>query len=93
LLPAKSAKGLIALSKTKPGELYYGPRGVGASSHMSGEIFVKMTGIKSMHVPYKGEARGQFDLVGGTIAKIPGLTVWNPHNHAARLDLNWHVSR
>lgn len=64
-LPVKTVKDLIALAKAHPGELNYGSGGVGASPHMSGELFAKMAGIKIVHVPYKGEAPALTDLIGG----------------------------
>ena len=64
-LPVKNVKDLIALAKAHPGELNYGSGGVGASPHMSGELFAKMAGIRIVHVPYKGEAPALTDLIGG----------------------------
>ena len=66
--PAKGAKDLIALSKKNPGVITYGSQGVGSSGHFSGELFQFMTGVKWVHVPYKGGALALIDLVGGQIS-------------------------
>ncbi len=74
-LPATDVKDLIALSKTKPGGVTYGSQGIGASGHLSGELFQHMTGVKWVHVPYKGGAPALIDLLAGNItisfANIP----------------------
>jgi tripartite-type tricarboxylate transporter receptor subunit TctC len=61
-------KELIALSKQKPGSITYGSQGVGASGHLSGELFQLMTGVKWVHVPYKGGAPAMTDLLAGQIS-------------------------
>ena len=66
-VPVKTVKELIALARRKPGELTYGSGGVGAFSHISGELFALMTQIKMTHVPYKGSGPALADLVGGHI--------------------------
>ena len=74
-LPATNVKELIALSKAKPGGVTYGSQGIGASGHLSGEFFQHMTGVKWVHVPYKGGAQALIDLLAGNItisfANIP----------------------
>ena len=55
-LPAHSVEGLIALAKSKPGELNYGSFGNGSYSHVAMEDFKRRTGIEMMHIPYKGAA-------------------------------------
>jgi tripartite-type tricarboxylate transporter receptor subunit TctC len=65
--PAKSIQELIALAKSKPGELNYGSTGVGSGSHLSTELFMVRTGIKMTHVPYRGAAPLVQDIVGGRI--------------------------
>lgn len=66
--PAKTVKELIALSKSQPGAITYGSQGVGASGHLSGELFQLMTGVKWTHVPYKGGAPAMSDLMAGNIS-------------------------
>jgi tripartite-type tricarboxylate transporter receptor subunit TctC len=53
-LPAKNMQELIALAKSKPGELNYGSTGIGSGSHLSTELFMARTGTKMTHVPYRG---------------------------------------
>jgi tripartite-type tricarboxylate transporter receptor subunit TctC len=58
-------KGLIALAKAKPGQVFFGSSGVGTSPHLSGELFNMMAGIKMVHVPYSGSAQAVTDLIAG----------------------------
>lgn len=67
LVPAKSVKEFIALARSRPGALNYGSSGIGATQHMSAELFAMMTGAKIVHVPYKGGAPAMADLLGGQI--------------------------
>lgn len=53
-LPVKSVKELIALARARPGQLNYGSSGNGSGPHLAGELFKNKTGVKLVHVPYKG---------------------------------------
>ena len=75
-LAAKNVAELIALSKAKPGALTYGSAGVGVGSHLAGEWFNQLTGASITHIPYKGQAPANTDLLGGQIA----LMFSNPLN-------------
>jgi tripartite-type tricarboxylate transporter receptor subunit TctC len=66
-LPVKSTADLIRLAKEKPEGLTFGSSGVGAASHLSGLLFASATGIKMLHVPYKGTGPAVTDLLGGRI--------------------------
>jgi len=66
-LPVRTIPELIALAKSKPGELNYGSTGVGSGSHLSTELFMVRTGIKMTHVPYRGAAPLVQDIVGNRI--------------------------
>src|SRR3954471_15208666 len=55
-LPAKTTKEFIALAKAQPGLLTYGSSGIGATQHLSAELFAMMTGTELRHIPYKGGA-------------------------------------
>lgn len=66
-VPATSVKELIALARSKPGVLNYGISGIATSTHMAGELFMHMTGIQMVSVPYKGGAPGMTALLGGQI--------------------------
>lgn len=77
-LPAKNLKELIALSKKRPGEIFYSTSGRGTVGHLSGELLNSMAGTKLVHVPYKGAGPAVIDLVAGQIqmqfASMPLLT-------------------
>ena len=64
-VPAKSIRELIALSKAKPGELTFASAGSGSTSHLSGELFMTMTGVKWVHVPYKGGGQSVTGVLSG----------------------------
>ena len=64
-VPAKSVQELIRLAKARPGELKFASGGNGTPPHMAGEIFASMTGIKLLHVPYKGGGPAIAGLIGG----------------------------
>jgi tripartite-type tricarboxylate transporter receptor subunit TctC len=64
-LPVKNVKDLIALAKSKPGEINYGSTGTGGHNHLATELFARMAGIRMVHVPYKGVAPALTDLMGG----------------------------
>jgi tripartite-type tricarboxylate transporter receptor subunit TctC len=66
-LPANNVKELIALAKSKPGELNFASSGIGAAAHLTMEAFKSRTGINMQHIPYKGTAGALQDLVGGQI--------------------------
>ena len=85
-LPAKNLKELIALAKTKPGQLNFGTAGVASSNHMAGELFMSMAGIKLNHVPYKGNAPALTDLIGGHVEMIiSGVPALIPHIKSGRI--------
>ncbi len=66
-LPVDSVADLIRLAKQKPEGLTFGSSGVGAASHLSGLLFAGETGIKLLHVPYKGTGPAVTDLLGARI--------------------------
>ncbi|HEX9673054.1 MAG TPA: tripartite tricarboxylate transporter substrate-binding protein [Burkholderiales bacterium] len=67
-VPARTVKELVALGKSRPGDLSYGSFGVGNLTHLAGELLDLETGIKATHVPYKGETPAVVDLVAGQVA-------------------------
>jgi tripartite-type tricarboxylate transporter receptor subunit TctC len=69
-VPAHSLKELIALAKSKPGELTFGSPGHGTPQHLAGEMFNTMAGVKMLHVPYKGAVPALSDLLGGQVSLI-----------------------
>jgi tripartite-type tricarboxylate transporter receptor subunit TctC len=74
-LPARSAKELIALAKTRPGELVYASSGLGTSSQLTVELFLLMSGTRMLHVPYKGPAPGVIDLMAGRVSLMAASTI------------------
>lgn len=73
-VPAKSVQELIALAKTKPGQLTYGSTGNGSATHLSGVLFQILAGTQLVHVPYKGGGPASTALIGGEIAFIFNAT-------------------
>lgn len=67
-LPARSVKELIAISKRNPGQINYGSSGTGTTVHLSGALFEYMTGVKWVHIPYKGGGPGLVALLSGEIS-------------------------
>ena len=85
-LPVRSVKQLIALAKSKPGELSYGTSGIGFPQHLAGEVFNLRSGIKMVHIPYKGTAAGLVDTVAGNIGvMISNLPIALPQIKAGRV--------
>ena len=69
-VPARNVQELVALARSKPGELTFGSPGIGTSVHVSGELFNSLAGVKTVHVPYKGRQFAIPDLLGGTITMM-----------------------
>jgi tripartite-type tricarboxylate transporter receptor subunit TctC len=76
-LPAHSVQELVALAKSKPGQLAYASGGSGSFPHLAMAMFQSMTGIDVIHVPYKGSAPALTDLMGGQIAMMFDNTALN----------------
>jgi tripartite-type tricarboxylate transporter receptor subunit TctC len=66
-LPVKNVKELVDLAKAKPGQLSFASSGVGAAAHLTTELLMLTTGIRMVHVPYKGTAPALLDLTGGQV--------------------------
>jgi tripartite-type tricarboxylate transporter receptor subunit TctC len=65
--PYKSVAELIAFAKENPGKLNYGSAGTGTGTHLTAELFQAATGIKMVHVPYKGSAPAIYDMLAGEV--------------------------
>jgi tripartite-type tricarboxylate transporter receptor subunit TctC len=65
--PAKTVPEFIAQAKANPGKVNMASPGIGASPHVSGELFKMMAGIAMVHVPYRGVAPALTDLLGGQV--------------------------
>jgi tripartite-type tricarboxylate transporter receptor subunit TctC len=76
-LPVKTVQEFVAYAKSKPGELTFVSTGNGTPGHLNGELFMRLTGIKAVHVPYRVVSQGVTDLVTSRvsfwIAPIPTL--------------------
>lgn len=85
-VPAKSVSDLIALAKTRPGQLNFASSGTGTAPHLSGELFKTMGGVNIVHVPYKGSPQAVSDVISGEVALMfsPASTVL-PHVKSGRL--------
>ena len=66
-VPAKSVSELIALAKAKPDSMSFASPGTGSAPHLVGELFKIVTGIPSVHVPYKGSGTAAPDLAAGNV--------------------------
>lgn len=86
-VPAKTARDLIALAKSRPSPLTYGSTGVGSGFHLAGELFAAMAGIQLLHVPYRGGGSAAItDLVAGRVDLMwDSLAVVLPHMRAGKL--------
>jgi len=66
-LPVKSVSDLIALARSKPGELSFASYGTGSINHLGAELFNSMANIQANHIPYRGSAPALTDLIGGRV--------------------------
>jgi tripartite-type tricarboxylate transporter receptor subunit TctC len=67
-LPVKTVKELIALAKSRPGQINYASASTGGMPHLAGELFNLMAGVKLTHIPYKGAAPATIDLLAGQVS-------------------------
>jgi tripartite-type tricarboxylate transporter receptor subunit TctC len=85
-LPVKTARNLIALSKTKSGVFNYGTTGTGTSNHMAAELFKSMAGLDMIRINYKATAAALNDLIGGQLhLSFHTVTSGAPHIKSRRL--------
>ena len=85
-LPVKMPKELVALAKSKPGQITYASSGSGSPHHLGVELLSSMAGIKMVHVPYKGAAPAVTDLLGGQVSLgIVALSASLPHVKTGKL--------
>ena len=82
----KSVKELVALLKTKPGQLNYASSGNGSTQHLAGEMFKQLTGTSIVHVPYKGSGDAIKDLLAGVVSmNFDTMPPVMPHIQAGKL--------
>lgn len=65
---AKTARDLVAMAKDKPGQLTFASTGVGTPGHLNGELFSRLAGIKTVHVPYRVVGQAVTDIIAGRIS-------------------------
>jgi tripartite-type tricarboxylate transporter receptor subunit TctC len=85
-LPAKNVKDLVAIAKSRPGELSYASGGIGGSAHLATELFRAAAKVNLVHVPYKGTGPALNDLIAGHVpvcfCTLPSTL---PHARSGRL--------
>ncbi len=85
-LPVKSVKELIAFVKARPGQLNFGSSGIATGTHLSMELLMYMTGLKMVHVPYKGGSLNVNALIAGeTQVNFSTMSTALPHVKTGRL--------
>ena len=85
-VPAHSVKELIALAKSKPGQLVYSSSGNGTPPHLAGEMFKSMAKVDILHVPYKFATPALVDVVSGQVQMMwPIMSIALPQVQAGKL--------
>jgi len=85
-VPANSVKELIALAKSKPGQLHFAHAGVGSFVHTSSVLFAMMAGIDVVQVPFRGGAPAMIDVIGGhSHLLLNSLVASMPHIRSGKL--------
>lgn len=85
-LPVRTVTDLIALARSRPGQLNYASGGVGSTPHLSGALFAIMAGIDLTHIPYKGSAPAITDLIAGQVQlAFAGIPTVLPNINQGRL--------
>ncbi len=85
-LPVKDVKSFIDYARKQAGNIAYGSAGAGSLTHLVGELFKLQTGLTMTHVPYRGVAPANVDLMGGqTQAAFPSLAGALPHIRSGRM--------
>ncbi len=85
-VPAKSVQELVALAKAREGKMIYASTGIGGGLHLTMELLMMQTGIKMLHVPYKGSAAAVPDLIGGRFDTMFGSApALLPHVRSGRI--------
>lgn len=85
-LPARSVKELVALAKSKPGQISYASAGVGSAQHLGMEMLKAMAAIDILHVPYKGTGPALVDLFSGQVSlQFTSMPAVLPHVKTGKL--------
>ncbi|WP_421988846.1 Bug family tripartite tricarboxylate transporter substrate binding protein [Roseococcus sp.] len=85
-VPARNMAELIALARSRPGELTYASAGTGAGSHLAGELLCMQAGVRMTHVPYRGTSQAVQDVAAGRVTmSIDTYAVMIPNLQAGNL--------
>ena len=85
-MPVSNLRQLVALAKARPGQMSYASAGNGNMNHLAAELFNMLTGVKTLHVPYKGGGQALTDLMGGQVHMHFAVVVSAlPHIKSGRL--------
>jgi tripartite-type tricarboxylate transporter receptor subunit TctC len=85
-LPAKTIPQLVAYAKANPGKINMASGGNGTQLHLAGELFRMMTGVETVHVPYRGDGPALTDLIAGMVhVMFAGLPASIEHIRAGKL--------
>jgi tripartite-type tricarboxylate transporter receptor subunit TctC len=85
-VPVKSVTELIQYAKAHPGKMNFASAGIGASSHLAGELFKQSAGVFMVHIPYRGTGPATADLLAGQVQMaIDSIVVYKPHIEAGTL--------
>jgi tripartite-type tricarboxylate transporter receptor subunit TctC len=85
-LPVKSVKDLVAFAKVRPAQINFASAGMGTSPHLSMELLLTMTGLRMIHVPYKGSGQGVVDVLAGHVSLMtPSILTGLPYVKDGRL--------
>jgi tripartite-type tricarboxylate transporter receptor subunit TctC len=85
-VPAKDIKELIALAKSKPGQMNYASSGPGTPYHMAGELFKAMSGTDIVHVPHKASGEARNSVIGGHVQMMfDAITTMAPNVKAGQV--------
>ena len=71
-VPAQNPAQLVALARAQPGRLTYSSSGTGNLQHLNGELFNRLAGVETVHVPYRGTAPALADVAGGQVTMTFG---------------------
>ena len=85
-VPANDVKTFVEYVRKQPGKIAYGSAGTGSLTHLVGELFKQQTGLFMIHIPYRGVAPANVDLISGqTQALFPSLAGALPHIRSGRM--------
>ena len=85
-VPARTVKDVVALAKSRPGQMSYASSGNGTTPHLSGELLKSLTDIQMTHIPYRGAGPSIADLIGGHVdVAFLSLSSVAPHIKAGKL--------